>query len=86
MAPVEELRRRIGTNLSDEEFLLRATMPVELVDAMQPPGAAARRYEPEASAITALVRQLTRRTDLAQIAVDKPGFRLALRRRQLQEA
>ncbi|HEX4097448.1 MAG TPA: hypothetical protein VHX64_12015, partial [Caulobacteraceae bacterium] len=87
MAPVSELRRRIGPNLSDEEFLLRATMPAELVDAMQPPGAAARRYDPEISTITQLVRELTSRTDIAQVAVDKPGFRLALRRnRQLQEA
>jgi oxaloacetate decarboxylase alpha subunit len=87
MAPLSELRRRIGPNLSDEEFLLRATMPAGLVDAMQPPGAAARRYDPEISAITQLVRELTARTDIAEIAVDKPGFRLALRRnRQLEEA
>ena len=29
MAPLAELRRRIGAQLSDEEFLLRATMPAE---------------------------------------------------------
>ena len=86
MAPLAELRRRIGPDLSDEDFLLRATMPAELVDAMQPPGAAPRRYDPEISAITALVRDLTARTDIAQIAVEKPGFRLALRRRALEEA
>ena len=80
MAPLAELRRRIGPNLSDEEFLLRATMPAGLIDAMQPPGAASRRYDPEISTITALVRELTSRRDIAQIAVDKPGFRLALRR------
>ena len=33
-----ELRRRLGAHLSDEEFLLRATMPAGQVDAMQPPG------------------------------------------------
>ena len=87
MAPLAELRRRIGPNLSDEEFLLRATMPAGLIDAMQPPGAASRRYDPEISTITALVRELTSRGDIAQIAVDKPGFRLALRRnRALEEA
>jgi oxaloacetate decarboxylase alpha subunit len=80
MAPLAELRRRIGPNLSDEEFLLRATMPAELVDAMQPEGAAPRRYDPEMSTITALIRELTQRGDLSEIAVDKPGFRLALRR------
>ena len=34
MASLEELRRRLGANLSDEEFLLRATMPAGQVDAM----------------------------------------------------
>ena len=87
MPPLSELRRRIGPNLSDEEFLLRATMPAELVDAMQPPGSAPRRYDPEISTITALIRELAARTDIAEVAVDKPGFRLAMRRnRQLEEA
>jgi oxaloacetate decarboxylase alpha subunit len=87
MAPLAELRRRIGPNLSDEEFLLRATMPAGLIDAMQPPGVAPRRYDPEISTITALVRELTARRDIAQIAVDKPGFHLALKRnRALEEA
>ena len=86
MAPLDELRRRIGSNLSDEEFLLRATMPAELVDAMQAPGAASRHYDPDTSTVTQLVRELTSRTDIAQIAIDKPGFRLVLRRRQFEEA
>src|SRR4030095_15078623 len=46
MASVAELRRRVGQTLSDEEFLLRATMPTELVDAMQANGPAPRHYEP----------------------------------------
>src|SRR4029079_8701946 len=33
MAELAELRRRVGGNLGDEEFLLRATMPGNLVDA-----------------------------------------------------
>ena len=37
-----DLRRRIGAHLSDEEFLLRATMPANLVDAMQAAGPAPR--------------------------------------------
>ena len=87
MAPLAELRRRIGPNRSDEEFLLRATMPAGLVDAMQAPGVAARRYDPETSAIKSLIRELSLQTDLAHIAVEKPGFRLAMRRnRQLEEA
>jgi oxaloacetate decarboxylase alpha subunit len=78
MAPVADLRRRLGAHLSDEEFLLRATMPAELIDAIQPPGAAPRRYEPGSKAILDLIRSLTARRDLAQIIVEKPGFRLEL--------
>jgi oxaloacetate decarboxylase alpha subunit len=80
MVPVAELRKRLGGNLSDEEFLLRATMPGELVDAMQAAGPAPRHYEPEAQPVMKLVRELLARTDLAQIAVQKDGFRLDLKR------
>ncbi len=81
MPPLQELRRRIGPNLPDEEFLLRATMPAELVDAMQPKGAAPRHYEPGSTAIVELIRKLAQRSDLAQLAVEKPGFRLELKGR-----
>ncbi len=50
MAPLPELRRRMGAQLSDEEFLLRATMPANLVDAMQAAGPAPRDYNPSAAA------------------------------------
>ncbi len=53
MAPLSELRRRIGAGLSDEMFLLRATMPAELVDAMQAAGPAPREARPRASATAA---------------------------------
>jgi oxaloacetate decarboxylase (Na+ extruding) subunit alpha len=80
MAPLEELRQRIGPKLSDEEFLLRATMPAAQVDAMLAAGPAARHYDPASKPVMSLVRQLTERTDLAHIAVEKPGFKLELRR------
>jgi oxaloacetate decarboxylase alpha subunit len=80
MAPLPELRRRLGAGLSDEEFLLRATMPAELVDAMQAAGPAAREYRPGSRPVLQLVRALCARRDLAQLEVRKPGFRLALAR------
>ena len=80
MAPIEELRRRLGPKLSDEEFLLRAVMPAGLVDAMLAAGPAARHYDPTLRPVMSLIRQLTARRDLAQISVEKPGFRLELRR------
>jgi oxaloacetate decarboxylase (Na+ extruding) subunit alpha len=78
MLPLPELRRRIGANLSDEEFLLRATMPANLVDAMQPEGAAPRHYDPSMRPVMELIRQLCARRDLSSIVVEKAGFRLAL--------
>ena len=80
MASLDELRQRIGPRLSDEEFLLRATMPAAQVDAMVAAGPAARQYDPALKPVVSLVRQLTQRTDLAHIAVEKPGFKLQLRR------
>ncbi len=87
MAPLADLRRRIGAHLSDEEFLLRATMPGEHVDAMQAAGPAARIYDPSTAPVMSLIRQLAARRDIAHISVDKPGFRLEMRGRpELLEA
>jgi len=80
MAPVAELRKRIGPRLSDEEFLLRATMPVGQVDAMVSAGPAARHYDPATKPVLALLRKLTARRDLTEISVQKAGLRLELRR------
>lgn len=78
MAPLAELRRRIGPTLSDEEFLLRATMPAEMVDAMQGPGEAARRYDPATRPVFDMLEKLLARTDLTRISVEKAGFKLEL--------
>ena len=80
MAPVAELRRRLGPGLPDEEFLLRATMPGEQVDAMQASGPPGRNYDPGLKPVMDLIRKLSARRDLAHITVDKPGFRLDLRK------
>jgi oxaloacetate decarboxylase alpha subunit len=82
MAPVEELRRRIGAKLSDEEFLLRATMPGGQVDAMLAAPAANRLYDPSTKPVMQLIRELTARRDLARISVRKAGFSLEMRRKQ----
>jgi oxaloacetate decarboxylase alpha subunit len=80
MAPLPELRRRIGATLSDEDFLLRATMPGTLVDAMRATGPAVRHYDPDAKPVFELLCRLLARRDLAEVSLQKPGFRLALRR------
>ena len=78
MAPVADLRRRIGPRLNDEEFLLRATMPAGQVDAMQAASPAARTYEPGPIPVMDLIRQLTARRDMNRVCVEKPGFKLEL--------
>jgi len=80
MPPVAELRKRLGSPLSDEEFLLRATMPAGQIDAMIAAGPAAREYDPSAKPVLALLRKLIARTDLTEVSVEKAGFRLELRR------
>jgi oxaloacetate decarboxylase alpha subunit len=72
-----ELRRRFP-GVSDEEFLLRATMPAEQVDAMVAAGPARRRRTPELQPLLALLEGLAER-DLQQVAIERPDFRLELR-------
>ncbi|HTZ99198.1 MAG TPA: hypothetical protein VMB02_02635 [Candidatus Aquilonibacter sp.] len=79
MPPLPELRRRIGEKLSDEEFLLRATMPAGQVDAMKAAGPAERSYDPEMAPVMNLIRQLTARRDITYLSVEKQGFKLELR-------
>src|SRR6478735_7782477 len=78
MAELSDLRRRIGANLSDEEFLLRATMPAEMIDAMKAKGPAPRGYDPKVKPVMDLLRELLARTDLTRISVEKAGFKLDL--------
>jgi oxaloacetate decarboxylase alpha subunit len=76
MAELSELRKRIGTRLSDEEFLLRATMPANLVDAMRAAGPAEREYDPATVPVMNLLREVLRRTDVTSLTVEKAGFKL----------
>ncbi|MBO9518856.1 MAG: biotin carboxyl carrier protein [Porphyrobacter sp.] len=76
MAELSDLRKRIGPNLSDEEFLLRATMPANLVDAMQAAGPAERQYDPAKVPVMNLLREVLKRTDVTQLSVEKAGFKL----------
>jgi oxaloacetate decarboxylase (Na+ extruding) subunit alpha len=79
MPALVELRRRIGPELPDEEFLLRATMPAEQVDAMKAAGPAPQTYNPDIAPVIQLLRRLTAHRDIARLSVDKPGFKLELK-------
>jgi oxaloacetate decarboxylase (Na+ extruding) subunit alpha len=79
MPPLAELRRRIGSELSDEEFLLRATMPAQLVDAMKAAGPAPQTYSPDIAPVLKLLRGLAAHRDITRLSVEKSGFRLELK-------
>jgi oxaloacetate decarboxylase alpha subunit len=78
MAEVADLRRRVGATLSDEEFLLRATMPAGQVDAMQAAGPAPRDYDPTVRQAMAVLRDLLARRDVESVSFSRPGFNLEL--------
>jgi oxaloacetate decarboxylase alpha subunit len=79
MPSLAELRRRIGPELSDEEFLLRATMPAGQVDAMKAAGPAQLAYDPDLTPVMKLIRELTARRDIRYVSIEKQGFKLELR-------
>jgi oxaloacetate decarboxylase alpha subunit len=77
-AGVAELRKRFPAGISDEEFLLRATMPAGEVDAMLAAGPARRHYNPDLKAVLDLLAGLAQRRGVSGLVIDKPGFRLEL--------
>jgi len=81
-----EQRRKFAAGISDEEFLLRATMPAQQVDAMLGAGPTPRRYNPDTRPILKLLRELERRPPVQRLVVEKPNFRLALRETRVAEA
>ncbi|MGB6450566.1 MAG: hypothetical protein WBE92_07430 [Steroidobacteraceae bacterium] len=76
-----ELRRRFSPSISDEEFLLRAVMPAEQVDAMLAASPPPDHYNPDTRPLLKLLEELARRKPASELIIEKPGFRLELRRR-----
>ena len=64
---------------SDDEFLLRAVMPGEQVDAMLKADQTPRHYNPDSRPVQKLLEGLRDRQPRSEIIIDKPGFRLELR-------
>ena len=77
---LDEARRRLGTKLSDEEFLLRAVMPAEQVDAMKAAGPAARHYNPIVRKVTKAISEPPKSGDAPSVLIEKPGLKLMLKR------
>ena len=84
--PPAELRRRFAPGISDDEFLLRATMPAEEVDTMLAAGPARSHYNPDVQPLFRLLRGLPKRAAASDLIFDKPGFRLELHRYNDREA
>jgi oxaloacetate decarboxylase alpha subunit len=78
MGSLDELRAKVGKGYSDEEFLLRAVMPADQVDAMKAAGPAPRSYNPQARALKYLISELTMRPKLSGVKITRPGFSLEL--------
>jgi oxaloacetate decarboxylase alpha subunit len=78
MRTLEETRKQFPASLSDEEFLLRAVMPQEQVDAMLAAGPAKRHYNPAVRPIIKLLEGINRQPPATEVRIEKPGFRLQL--------
>lgn len=76
----DDLRKQFGRSMDDEEFLLRAVMPGEQVDAMMAAGRSRAIYTPEAAPVFSLLKQLAAKPDAPDISIERPGFRIALHR------
>lgn len=79
MPELSELRRRFDSGLSDEEFLLRATMPAEQVDAMVAAGPTRETYSAVARPIETLITELSARPDVTHVRFERDGFLVDLR-------
>ena len=73
-----DLRRTFGAHMPDEEFLLRAVMPADQVDAMLAAGPSRATYTPEVAPFLRLLRELAARPHARDIVIERPGLRLAL--------
>jgi oxaloacetate decarboxylase (Na+ extruding) subunit alpha len=73
-----DLRKTFGATMNDEEFLLRAVMPGDQVDAMLSSGRSRHTYTPEAAPLLALLKQLAARPAARDIVVERTGLRIAL--------
>ncbi|MDE2562678.1 MAG: biotin carboxyl carrier protein [Sphingomonadales bacterium] len=75
---LSDLKRQFGARMPDEEFLLRAVMPPEQVDAMLAAGRSRATYSPEAAPILALLRRLAANPQARDVVIERPGLRIAL--------
>jgi oxaloacetate decarboxylase alpha subunit len=83
---LKERRKAFPNVRSDEEFLLRAVMPENEVNAMMKADQTPKSYNPDARPIVELLKGLLERPAREEIIVEKPGFRLELRANEHERA
>jgi oxaloacetate decarboxylase alpha subunit len=83
---LKETRKRFPAAMADEEFLLRAVMPADQVDAMLANRGPVRTYNPDTAPILKLLKEIKQRPAVAHFIVEKPDFRLELNSTQQQPA
>ena len=76
---LKERRKDFPAFMSDEEFLLRAVMPKEQVDAMIANRGPVRPYNPEMETIKKLLKEIKQRPPVSHFIVEKPDFKLELK-------
>jgi len=79
MMTLQERRSRFGSRMPDEEFLLRAVMPADQVDAMHTRGAGDLYYNPQLSPVLRLLAEVKKRPVVASLKVQKENFSLELK-------
>lgn len=83
---LKDLRKKHPGVKSDDEFLLRAVMPAADVDAMIKAGDVETHYNPDARPLIQLLKGLRDRPAKSELIIEKPGFRLELRKNRRRAA
>jgi len=81
MMTLKERRGRFPKSMSDEEFLLRAVMPNELIDTTKSRAPNGLHYNPEIAPVINLLKGLRDREKPARINIRKEDFSLDLRKK-----
>lgn len=76
---LKERRSRFPAGMSDEEFLLRAVMPADQVDAMQQRAPHQLHYNPQLAPVLKLLQELKDRKPVSHLVVKKDDFGLELK-------
>lgn len=78
---IQQVREKLGgPGVSDEEIILRWVARREDIDETRKAGPA-KEYLSAAQPLLALVQQLSKRSDLSQVRIQRPGFSLVLEKR-----